>query len=169
MHRYSRLLIAIHWATAFLVLAAWFTAEGGREARLDPPILHFAFGLAVLLLVLPRLVVRFVGGDAPQLGDTRSSMMTFAAKAGHTILYLFLVGLPFSGWYAASRMGLPVSFLGIPLPGIAAPVEGAPGMIAELHATGGTLILILAGLHGLIALWHQFVLRDGTLSRMNPV
>ena len=168
MHRYSRLLIAIHWATAFLVLAAWFTAEGGREARLDPPLLHFTFGLAVLLLVLPRLMMRFVGGR-PETHSTQGALMTFAAKAGHTLLYIFLVGLPFSGWYAASRMGLPVSFLGIPLPSIAAPVEGAPGMIAELHATGGTLILILAGLHGLIALWHQFVLRDGTLRRMSPV
>ena len=67
MHRYSRLMIAIHWLTAVLVLAAWLTAEGGREARSNPPLLHFTFGIAVLLLV-PRLVALLMGGapNAPE-------------------------------------------------------------------------------------------------------
>ena len=30
------------------------------------------------------------------------------------------------------------------------------------------VILYLAGLHALMAIWHQFVLRDGTLQRMSP-
>ena len=42
-------------------------------------------------------------------------------------------------------------------------------MIAVHWLAGVTLILILAGLHGAIALWHQFVLRDNTLLRMLPV
>jgi superoxide oxidase len=44
---------------------------------------------------------------------------------------------------------------------LTAPVEGHPCLIAELHETGGTVILILAGLHGLIALWHQFFCATG--------
>ncbi|TIP04000.1 MAG: hypothetical protein E5X72_13490, partial [Mesorhizobium sp.] len=55
------------------------------------------------------------------------------------------------------------------LPALAAPVQGAPGLIADLHETGGTLILWLAGAHALIAIWHQFVMKDGTLERMNPL
>jgi cytochrome b561 len=50
-----------------------------------------------------------------------------------------------------------------------APVQGVPGEIAELHETGGRVVLWLAGLHALIALWHQFVLKDRTLERMNPI
>jgi cytochrome b561 len=38
-----------------------------------------------------------------------------------------------------------------------------------LHETGGTLILWLAGAHALVAVWHQFFLKDGTLERMNPL
>ena len=34
---------------------------------------------------------------------------------------------------------------------------------------GGNLLLILSGLHALIALWHQFVMKDRTLERMNPL
>ncbi len=80
-----------------------------------------------------------------------------------------MIGLPLTGWYAASRMGITVDLLGFKLPALAAPVEGNPGLIAELHETGGTVILILAGAHALMALWHHFVLKDGTLTRMSPV
>jgi cytochrome b561 len=168
MRRYSKLLIGIHWASALFVLAAWFTAEGGQQVRANPPLLHFTLGLAVLLLVIPRLLARWMGGTPPG-EDSRGALMRLATKTGHIVLYVFLVGLPLSGWYAASRLGVSVSFLGLNLPSIAAPVLGYPGPIAELHETGGTLILVLAGLHALIALWHQFVLRDGTLGRMIPL
>lgn len=75
--------------------------------------------------------------------------------------------MPLTGWYAASRMGVSVPFFGLHLPVIATPVQGRPGLIAELHESGGTFILILAGLHALMAIWHQFVLRDGALRRMS--
>jgi cytochrome b561 len=168
MRRYSQITIAIHWLTALLVVVAWLTSEGGRHARTDPSYLHFTVGLAVLLLVVPRLLARWLGG-APRVEDTQNRWLDLAARAGHTVLYLFLIALPLSGWYAASRLGIPVSFLGLDLPALAAPVQGAPGLIAELHGTGGSLILWLAGAHALAAMWHQFVMRDGTLERMNPL
>jgi len=59
--------------------------------------------------------------------------------------------------------------IGIGLPAIAAPVLGAPGLIAEIHENAGTVILCLAGIHPLIAGWHHIILRDGTLRRMSPL
>jgi cytochrome b561 len=166
--RYSGLLIAIHWLTAALVVAAWFTAEGPRHVRADPPVLHFTLGMAVLLLLIPRLVARWTGGT-PRPAAPGSGWLDRAAKAGHALLYALLIALPLTGWYAASRMGVSVSFLGLTLPSLAAPVEGYPGLIAELHQNGGDLLLILAGVHALMAIWHQFWLKDGTLTRMNPL
>ena len=163
--RYSKTLVVIHWITALAVLGAWLTAEGGRHVVRNPPLLHFWLGFAVLVLVVPRLVLRLVG-PAPEAGP-RHGWLAIGARAGHGLLYLLLVALPISGWYAASRLGVSVSFLGLHLPSIAAPVQGRPGLIAELHENGGTFILILAGLHALMAIWHQFVLRDGTLRRMS--
>src|SRR4051794_26263588 len=168
MPRYSKLMIALHWITALLVVGAWFTSEGGRHLRENPSLLHFSLGLTVLILVLPRLIVRLASGT-PQIEDTQSPWLNLAAKVGHTVLYLFLVALPLSGWYAASRLGVQVSFFGIALPSFTAPVQGSPGALAELHETGGTVILWLAGLHALMAMWHHFVLRDGTLKRMSPM
>jgi len=168
MPRYSKLMIALHWITALLVIGAWFTSEGGRHVRESPSLLHFSLGLTVLILVLPRLIVRLAFG-IPRVEDRQSPWLDLAAKIGHTVLYLFLIALPLSGWYAASRLGVEVSFFGIALPSLAAPVQGPPGALAELHETGGTVILWLAGLHALMALWHQLVLRDGTLRRMSPI
>lgn len=131
----------------------------------NPPLLHFSLGLAVLVLVLPRLILR-LSGAAPSASPMQG-MLALAAKAGHAVLYLFLLALPLSGWYAASRIGVPISFFGISVPAIGAPVQGAPGLIADFHENAGTIILYLAGLHALMAIWHQFVLRDGTLKRMS--
>jgi cytochrome b561 len=163
--RYSKSMVVIHWLTAGLILGAWFTAEGGRSIAENPPFLHFSLGLAVLVLALPRLLLR-LSGAAPSESQAEGTLAR-AAKAGHAMLYVFLIALPLSGWYAASRMGVPISFFGFSVPAITVPVQGAPGLIADLHEKAGTIILILAGLHALIALWHQFILRDGTLKRMS--
>jgi len=168
MPRYSRLMIGLHWLTAVLILVAWWTGEGGPRARTDPSLIHFTVGLTVLLLTLPRLLARWAG-SAPAIEDSQGPLMDLAVKSGHAVLYLFMIGLPLTGWHAASRVGATGSFFGIELPAIAEPVQGYPGLIAELHETGGTVILFLAGLHVLIALWHQFVRKDGTLARMSPL
>lgn len=162
--RHPKALVAIHWITAAAVLGAWATAEGGREVVAEPPLLHVTLGLAVLALVLPRLVLRLTGGVRPDHGPRP---LAVAAGAGHALLYALLIALPLSGWYAASQMGVGVQFLGVHLPALAAPLQGRPGAIAEVHESAGSLILLLAGLHAVVALWHQFVLRDGTLRRMS--
>ena len=163
--RYSKSMVVIHWFTAALILGAWFTSVGGRSLAENPPFLHFSLGLAVLVLVFPRILLR-LSGAAPSASPMQG-MLALAAKAGHAILYLFLLALPLSGWYAASRIGVPISFFGLSVPAITAPVQGSPGLIADFHENAGTIILYLAGLHALMAIWHQFVLRDGTLKRMS--
>jgi cytochrome b561 len=167
MQHYSRLMIILHWVTAILIVAAYITSEGGREARLDPPVLHFLFGFAVLLLVVPRLIARLCFSVPPAV--SHGWLLDLGAKIGHAALYVLMIALPLTGWYAASRMGVTVNLLGLELPSLAPPVQGAPGLVAELHETGGEVIMILAGLHAVMALWHHYVLRDGTLGRMNPV
>lgn len=160
-------MIILHWATAILILAAYFTGEGGREVRIDPPTWHFLLGFAVLLLIVPRLIARLVGGVPPAVSHGR--LLDLGAKIGHWGLYFLMIALPLTGWYAASKMGVPINLFGLELPSLVAPVQGHPGLIAELHETGGNVILILAGLHAVMAFWHHYVLRDGTLARMKPV
>lgn len=165
--RHPKALILIHWLTVVAVLVAYFSSEGGPRLREHPPTLHFVAGLAVLLLLVPRVLVRLMSRPLPPVaGSTPAAERV--AKAGHGVLYLVLLALPFTGWYAASRMGVPVAWGGLALPSMAVAVQGPPGPVAELHELGGNALLVIAGLHALAALWHHFRLRDGTLRRMSP-
>ena len=93
--RYSKSMVTIHWLTALLILGTWLTSTGGRHMVENPPVLHFSLGLAVLVLVLPRLLLRLAGG-VPNESPT-SGWLVIAARVGHLVLYLFLIALPLSG------------------------------------------------------------------------
>lgn len=60
-------MIVIHWLTALLILEGWLTSTGGLHMAESPPLLHFSFGLAVLVLALSRLILRFAGGTPPMV------------------------------------------------------------------------------------------------------
>lgn len=167
MRRYPLAMIGLHWVTVVVILVAYFLSEGTRGVRLHPPLLHFAFGLSVLVLVAARLVARSLGG-VPTLASQERPLLGIAAQLGHATLYLLLIAVPLSGWYAASKLGVRAWFFGLVLPPMTHVVSRSAGLMGQLHQVGGNLILILAGLHAAIALWHQFVWRDGTLQRMVP-
>lgn len=165
--RYSRLMMILHWATVVLIVVAYFLSEGERRVHTHPPLLHVAFGLAVLLLTIPRLLARAFG-SAPPLQASAYPWLVPIARIGHAALYLLLLAVPLSGWYCASRLGVPAWLFGVTLPPLTQSTRTTAGLIGQLHQLGGNLILILAGLHAAIALWHQFALRDRTLQRMTP-
>jgi cytochrome b561 len=165
--RYSKSMIAIHWLTALLVIVAYSVSEGAREVRADPPVLHFACGFAVLLLVLPRLFSRACS-RLPAAAEAGPRWLTLAATLGHAFLYFLMVGVPLTGWYALSRLGVAVTFLGFKVPALTAAVHGRIGPIGDVHQIGGNALLVLAGLHAALGLWHQFIRRDHTLERMSP-
>ncbi len=165
--RYSIPLLILHWTTAVLVLLAYFTSEGGAKVRHDPQTLHVIWGLSVLLLTLPRLLVRWIVGVPPAVEPTTKRMGHWA-RMGHAIMYCLLLAVPVLGWITLSRLGWNIEFLGLRLPWLVPSIPGDPGVIATLHQVGGNLLLILAGLHACVALWHQFWLRDRLLQRMLP-
>ncbi|TMV07815.1 cytochrome b [Ruegeria sediminis] len=151
---YSALQITLHWLIAVLIAAAWFTHEGmGRalEKRIETGAsgiegntAHVWIGGAVFALILLHLIVRLIQG-APGPVPGSSPMIAAAALWGHRLLYLLMVVTPALGataWYGG--------------------VEPA-GEVHELF--GFTLILVSLG-HAVMALWHQNVWKDGTMTRM---
>lgn len=158
-------MITLHWATVAFVVTAYLLSESESVVRTHPPLLHFAFGLGVLMLVVSRLLARVIGGTPP-MHDY--GLLTLLAKAGHAVLYALLIAVPLTGWYTASKLGVRIAFFGFRLPPLTHAVSGGAGWIGWVHQLGGNLILILAGLHAAMAMWHQFILRDQTLRRMSP-
>ncbi len=172
--RYSGVAMLLHWLIAIAVIANWRIAEAGehaatREAKSEIMANHFSIGAIILILVLLRLIWRFVS-PPPPLAAHLAGWERFLAKAIHTIFYVLLIVMPFAGWMAMSKYGSPVSVFGIfelPALPVAPDPEGAKA-IFEQHATAGKILLVLVALHVLGALKHTLIDKDGNLFRMLP-
>ncbi len=143
--------ILLHWTIAALVI--WQLVFGERIRAVEHPegasatdlLLgnsHIVVGIAILVLVALRIVLRLVNG-APPL-DEPNRLAAFLAKATHLAFYVLLVAMPVTG--------LMDFYLGLPT--------------GEIHELGKPLFIVLIALHVLATLWHQFVRHDGTLRRM---
>ncbi|MDF0603187.1 cytochrome b/b6 domain-containing protein [Psychromarinibacter sp. C21-152] len=150
---YSRLQIGLHWAIALLIAGAWFTheqmeREPGRSEpdglMIGPMPLHVALGLAVFALLLVRIVHRAMRGVPEPVAGT-PPLARRAAEWGHRLLYALMLAAPLAGMARA--------FGGIEPAG-------------ELHEMLATALVLVALAHAAVAVFHQAVLRDGTLSRM---
>ena len=152
---YSNLQIALHWAVAALFLFNYIVSDGmGRALRnfsqtgmneSTVALLHIIGGSALLVLMLLRVVVRLRQG-APALPQG-PGWMHRAAHLGHVALYAVLFALPLSGlaaWFGGIK----------------------PAGEAHELLINAALVLIIG--HIVMALLHQFVLKDGLLDRMRP-
>lgn len=150
MRGYSRAQIALHWLIAILIVASWITHEDmGRalRARLvegaDATPLHVPIGVIVFVLVLIRLALRFWQGAPEPVGG--SPLMRLAAIWGHRLLYALMLLAP--------ALGIAAWFGGIREAG-------------ELHEAVSNALMLVALAHAALAIWHQYWLRDGGLTRM---
>lgn len=147
---YSGVQIALHWIVAMLILAAWLSGEGAEEAMEAVEdggatgfVPHVAFGLAILALVVVRVLIRLSRG-APAAPGAPGSLSVLAADWGHRLLYLLMIAVPLGG--------VAVFFLGLDL--------------GDVHGLAANLLMLVALGHALMALYHQYVLKDGLLRRM---
>lgn len=147
---YSGIQIALHWLVAVLILVAWFSGEGAEEAMEAVEeggtigfVPHVAFGLAILALVAVRILVRLSRG-APAAPGEPGSLAVLAADWGHRLIYLLMIAVPLGG---AS-----VFFLGLE--------------VGEIHGLAANVLMLVVLGHALMALYHQYVLKDGLLRRM---
>ncbi|MCV6591342.1 MAG: cytochrome b/b6 domain-containing protein [Silicimonas sp.] len=144
--------IALHWAVAFLIIAAFVTHDGmGRalEARIESgttgmegATLHTIFGGMAFALILIRVIVRLRQGAPTPHG---SPLVVAAATWGHRVLYLLMLMVPAMGaatWY------------------------GHIEPLGDPHEILGKALMIVALGHALVALAHHFLLKDGTLTKM---
>ena len=166
--RYSSLMIAIHWSTAILVVVSYMLSEGGPTIRQDPPLLHFSFGLSVLALTIARIAARAVQ-PVPPPSRAMAPLTARLARVVHAIFYILLIAVPLVGWLVASRMRLPVRIFAMAVPALNVPIPRfMDAGLAGIHQVGGNLLLGLAALHALAAVWHQCVRKHKLINRMNP-
>ena len=173
--RYTSGLRVIHWLTVAAIVAAYILAdmdEGGEEGKAAAAGIqgvhwHYVAGIAVLLLVVPRLLLR-IFTRTPPIIPPPGSITAVTARLVHVALYLFLIIEPILGWlqisYGGERLMLP--WLGWSLPPLTHPDPQAKEWIGELHEAIGNVFYGVIALHVVAALWHHFIRHDNTLRRM---
>lgn len=167
--RYSGGAILLHWLIAALLLANIVVAFTMEDARSLMP-LHKSIGITVLLLTLVRIGWRLTHA-APPLPATLAPWERIAARVTHGAFYLLLLAMPLLGWATSSagKWGTGALF-GI-IPWFDLPIAKSDDLheaMGEAHELAAYLTIALIALHVAGALKHQFVDRDGTLSRILP-
>lgn len=171
--RYTASLRWLHWIIFALVLLAYVFINlfelfpRGSAPRMNTLAAHYLAGIAVLLLVLPRLAVRLSHTDPPVL-PSLDRWMQGLSKLTHVALYLFLIVQPIMGIVTLQVGGKPVQLFGVTLlPALFGPGDRALShQWEDIHGTVGTVFYYVIGLHILAALWHHFGRKDNTLRRM---
>ena len=150
---YSGLQIGLHWAIALLIGTNYLVSEGmeesfdgmmeGRAVTGWTPSIHVYVGVAVLVLVAIRILVRITrGAPGPVQGGTLFDKL---GEVSHWVLYVLMLAVPALGaisWYLKIDQ------------------------TAGLHVIVMNVMMILIGLHAVAALFHQFILKDHLLMRM---
>lgn len=173
-NRFGGLSIALHWLMLLLFIAVYACIElrelypKGSDPREALKAWHFMLGLTVMLLVGLRIYAR-ISSPSPRITPEPAAWQTLTAKLVHLALYAIMIGMPILGWVVLSAAGKPIPFFGLELPALVAKNKELAGTLKELHQTVGVLGYYLIGLHAAAALFHHYVLKDDTLTRMLPI
>ena len=123
-------------------------------------------GIAILLLVVVRLFVRFSTRQPPLPADL-PGVQVLAAKLSHVLLYALMFILPIVGWAMISAAGDPVMLSSsLQLPSILPANPSTFAFLRKAHTYLAYLLFFTVLLHLVAALFHGWIRRDGVLQSM---
>jgi superoxide oxidase len=168
---YTPALITLHWLTV-LVIAGVFAAieirgyyPKGSDMRGLLTATHKSLGILVLLLTIVRIAVRSQT-RAPIIVPAPPAWQDAIARATHLTLYAAMLTMPLLGWLMTSAGGHPIPFFGLSLPPLIGENKELAHTLEETHEFIGNALYYVIGLHALGALFHHYVQKDNTMTRM---
>lgn len=170
MTRYHPILVALHWLLALMILLALVAGNvlleavpNSDPAKVDGLRNHMSLGLAILVLMVVRLVVRLVTAHPPA-ADIGSPLLNLLARWGHWGFYILVLAMVGSGMAMSAMAGLP----DIVFNGSGAPLPESFDDLAPRAAHGVISILLMLLILGHVgaAVYHQVIRRDGLMARM---
>jgi len=129
--------------------------------------LHISIGMTILILIMLRLAWRLTHRVAPE--SSLAPWQRLGSEALHWLLYTLVLATTLTGWLFASFRGWSVAlFYLFPMPMLASDNASAGKAIDGLHQAMEWTLLVLIGLHFVVALAHLFIYRDRVMQRMLP-
>ena len=170
--RFDRVSIALHWATAILVLgqffSAWIVELGIGSLSLTMLTVHRSTGTLTWMIVLARLIWRHGYAHLPPFPPSMPRLQQRVATANEYALYAALLAQPLTGLADTLFRGRAFDLFVWQVPPLLAIDRPLARLFHQAHEFGATLLVCLIGLHAAAALFHGLILRDGVLRRMLP-
>lgn len=171
--RYASSLRLLHWLMAVMILLGYLAIEQrglferGSPGRFAMMQSHFWLGIGIFILVWVRIAQRLKHG-VPRITPSLPVWQTGLSHLFHFVLYAFFIVMPILGMMTAWTDGktLFIPFTDITLPALMAENEVLAKQFEEWHHDIGEAFYWVIGFHVLAALYHHFVRKDNTLSRM---
>jgi cytochrome b561 len=170
---YGSAAIAMHWATALLIVGDFAFGLYFIDLPLSPQKLrYFAWhkwaGALVLLTGAGLLAARWLRAP-PSLPTSMPHWEKRLSRLTQVILYVLLFLAPLSGWLYSSAAGFQTVLFGVlPIPDIVGRDRGLAEALRALHRGINYTLAAVVAIHGLAALKHRFVDRDEVLAYMLP-
>ncbi|MFC7409161.1 cytochrome b [Hydrogenophaga atypica] len=175
--RYSRVAVLLHWVLGLALIAMFGMGLYMADLPFSPQRLklynwHKWAGVGILLLSALRLAWRLTHRP-PELPEAVAGRMPVwqrvAHHATHHALYLLFFAVPLLGWAYSSAAGFPIVWFGaVQLPDFVPVSESLAEVLKPLHKFSAFAMAALVLMHIGAALKHQWLDRDGLLTRMLP-
>jgi len=151
----SKLTIRLHWLIAAAMISLFAVGQYMTNTEtwsLYPT--HKSMGMLVLILVLPRIVLRVIEGWPTPVAEA-PPFQERIAKIVHWALILATVAMPLSGMLMSGAGGHGLYIFGLEL-----------GIGSLGHEIWGKVLALSVVLHVAGALKHHIKDKDATLTRM---
>lgn len=142
-----------------------FPPQAGRQGIFSTIGWHMIVGIAVLILLVIRLIVRWTTKH-PEWATAGNKLFDWVGNLTQLGLYILTFAMVITGIILADQRGILARTFGIgstPTPGS---FRRGGFSLGFFHGGVWTLLLLLIILHVGAALYHQFILKDNLLSRM---
>lgn len=161
----------LHWLSAVLIVGMMVAGSLMTDMSDSPDkfrlyAVHKATGITLLALIVCRIAWR-LANPTPAAPPGMPAWQRFGASAAHLALYAVMLGMALSGWVLNSAADFPLHWFGLfEVPAITGPDEALQDLATSVHGLLFYALGTLLALHVGAALRHQFVRRDGLITRM---
>lgn len=168
---YGSIAKILHWVIGFSIIgliAVGFTMSSMEPApeKFELYGMHKAFGVTVFMLIILRILWRLTNSTV-KAAEGVPAILQLAAKAGHLLLYVFMLTMPISGVLMSRFGGYDISVFNIfTIPAAAEKNMELAGLFHSTHGYAAWGFVILIVTHILAAFYHHFIRKDNTLIRM---
>jgi cytochrome b561 len=175
--RYRPLWVILHWLMAALVFATFgiglfsLAYKPNVPEKLGPLSIHMALGIAILLIVIARYILRLLvfrpaqrAAQASVLKRKKQPILDQLSVYVHPLLYLFTALMALLGIAIAIPANLLTTIF--THSGAALPTDFYIYPARAWHGTLSLILLLLIAQHVLVAIFHQFLKGENFLGRM---